>query len=74
MTAGAEEDLDGAQAQDGRAAAGAGARRDASHRPCAWTPRRPRKFEQLDQAEQDELAQALAELEAQEQQELRVKR
>jgi phage shock protein A len=32
------------------------------------------EFEQLDQAEQDELAQALAELEAQEQEELRMKR
>jgi len=46
----------------------------AEEKPVRVEEKSAEEFEQLDQAEQDELAQALAELEAQEQQELRVKR
>lgn len=46
----------------------------AEEKPVRVEEKASEEFEKLDQAEQDELAQALAELEAQEQQELRVKR
>jgi phage shock protein A len=73
VTTGAEEDLTalkrkmGVLPQEPEPAA-------AEEKPVRVEEKAAEEFEQLDQAEQDELAQALAELEAQEQQELRVKR
>ncbi len=73
MTAGADEDLTALKRKMGVLPPEPEAPA-AEEKPVRVEEQASAEFEQLDQAEKDELAQALAELEAQEQQELRVKR
>jgi phage shock protein A len=73
MTAGADEDLTALKRKMGVLPPEPEAPA-AEERPVRVEAKAEEEFEKLDQAEKDELAQALAELEAQEQQELRVKR
>ncbi len=72
VTVGADEDLEALKRKMGVLPPEAPP--PAEERAVRVDEKAAQEFEELDQAEKDELAQALAELEAQEQQELRVKR